>query len=250
MRCAATCSGVAPRAVSSAAARSCDSSRSPAGQGLVDRVSDQRVHEAQRAVRPEHLDPGQRRDRAGRGALVQPGQGRRRRPARSRRRARRSRGRPRCSRRAAGAAASAPCSTRPRADGVDGVGVRGVRPDALDLEGAQQLPQQQRVARRRAVAGGDEGVVRVGAEPFPHQVRRRGRVRAVRGAPTTVARSSASSASSSSSGCCSPVRRVAATSTGSPSSRRSRNAEAPQRARVAPLQVVDRQHHRLRSRRG
>ena len=56
----------------------------------------------------------------------------------------------------------------PRAHRAHRVDVRHVRRDSLVLERAQQLPQQQRVARRHAVAGAHEGL-RALTETLPHE---------------------------------------------------------------------------------
>ena len=238
---------LAPLPSSTRAARSCCSSRSPGGRSSVDRRRDQRVHEAERVLVAQHLRAGQRGDRRGGLALGEPGQlgdrGQGRAVAehgdgpRHVAAARAASGRSRIS-------TMLDTAREPIARTVSACEASGRTPSASSAR--QQLAQQQRVAGGGAVAGRDEGVVRHAPSRLPHQVARRPSAVSGRGRDGDRVRVVGQDLvhAASSSACGSPVRRVATTSTGRPSSAAGEVGEEAQGGGVAPLQVVDGEQHR------
>ncbi len=218
----------------------------PGGQGLVDRVADQRVHEAQRVVRPQTPRRGPApASAAAVGRLVEPGQGgdvgEPAAVAEDRHRA----GRPRCSRPAAGRGASGPCSTR--------LATRSRSPCRRATR---------RVARPRPAARAAAGAAAAGCRRSCGGRRRRtGRARRRRGGRAPAA-SVASGASGPGCTCtvavvlgqlgeqCLVVVRLAGAQGRGDEHRQSlqpaqQEGERAQRAGVAPLHVVDGEDHRL-----
>ena len=124
---------------------------------VVDGVAHERVHEAQRRLGAQDLRAHERPRRAGHGRLVELGErgddGQLGALAQHAHRARHRRG----VRGEPGEAEQDGAGDGARADGAHGVEVRGVGTDALGLQRAQQLAQQQRVAARGVVAGVAEG---------------------------------------------------------------------------------------------
>ena len=217
-------------------------------QVVVHRGLDERVHEPQRQVGPQHLRPRQRRH-GRRGDLV--GMTGHRGGHRQRRAVAEHGDRPRDVPAGPGHPAQPHhhhARHRTAADGAHRVGVRGVRADSLGLEGAQQLAQQQRVAGGGAEAGTDEGVV----GPLEPLADHRGGAlgaegRGVHGEHVGVRGHLVHQVLV---GGLLPGAVVETTSTGTPSSRSGEVAQEPQRAGVAPLHVVDRDHQRTVGRRG
>ncbi len=191
-------------------------------QAVVDGVAHERVHEAGRRLGAQDLGARERGHRArdlrlveagdaghrGQvGALAEHGDG-----ARDRRGLARQPREPQQDRARDGA----------RADRAHDVGVRGVGLDGVGLERVQQLADEQRVAAGGPVAGLAERAVGLGAEPARDELRRRPPRDSGPGRTCAVAGSLAISASSAASVGGSPVRTLAVTSTGWPSSRRTR----------------------------
>ena len=138
------------------------------GQVLVHRVAHERVDERRRVLGPEDLAAAQRVERGGGALLGLSGEGRHRRQVSG---APEHGDGPGDGRQHGGHPAQAQhhqAGHRTRPHRPDRVGVRDVGPDALGLQGSEQLPQQQRVARRRPVAHPDEGVRRR-PEPLLHE---------------------------------------------------------------------------------
>ena len=210
-------------------------------QVVVDRGLDERVHEAERQVRTQHLGARQGRDRLGGDVVVVAGH---RGDDRQRRAA--AEHRDRAGHVAAGLGHPAQphlhhARHRPRPDRAHRVGVRGVGADALGLQGPQQLPQQQRVARRRTEAGADERVVGLLQPVADHGG---GAVRAQRARPHVDRVGVA--------GDLLDELLVGVALTGPPGRHHQQGqpleptrqvAEEAQRAGVAPLHVVDGDHH-------
>ena len=213
-------------------------------QLLVHGVAHERVHEADRQVRPQDLgarkrargvgharlvEAGERRDDRERGALGQDGD----------RAGDRDRvlGQPR-------EPHDHSARDRSRADLEHHLGVGGVRPHAVGLERGQELAQEERVAARGAVAGGAERVVGLGAEPLADELA--DRLGAEGGGPDGDRRRLV--------GDLGEQRRVGARLAAAHGGRHEDRLalEAPrqvgeeaQRGAVAPVQVVDGQHERL-----
>ena len=136
----------------------------------VDGVAHQGVHEAERVCVAQHLGARQQGDRRRDLALGQVGESGDGRQLGGVAEHRDGAGDRRAVPRELGQAHQDHARHGARPDGGDRVGVRGVGSHAVALQGAQQLAQQQRVAVRRAVACGNEGVVARLAEPLPHEV--------------------------------------------------------------------------------
>jgi hypothetical protein len=138
-------------------------------QLVVDGVADQRVDEAERRLLAQDLRLDERAGDGGDRALVAAGEG----GHGGQRGALPEHGDGACDRAGVLRQPPQPYEHRrrrgARADGADDVDVlRGGR-DALGLERAQELAQQQRVAAGGVVAGGAEQRVRGGAEPVAHE---------------------------------------------------------------------------------
>jgi hypothetical protein len=136
---------------------------------VVDGVADERVHEAERRLGAQDLRAHQRARRAGHRVLAHAGQRRDDRQlgalpehAHRARDLRRLAGQPREPEKDG-------ARDRPRADRADGVDALGGGRDALGLERAQELAQQQRVAAGRLVACGAERGVGLLAQLRAHE---------------------------------------------------------------------------------
>ncbi len=119
-----------------------------------------------------------------------------------------------------------------------------VRAHALDLQGAQQLTEQQRVAARGAVAGRDEGRLGVVAEPGPDE--QRGRLGAERLGMDAHRRVVLGDLGDQAL----VLVRLAGTQRRHDQHRQAlepaqQEGQGSQRSGVAPLEVVDREHQRL-----
>jgi len=131
---------------------------------LVNRRADQWVDEPQRRLRAQHVHPRERAGRLGGGALVQVGQPRRL-PGigivaqdRDRPRERRRR------RRKPGEAKRDGARAGPRRELAQASHVRPGRGQALRGDDKHELAQEQRIAARRFLAGGAEGILSLGRE--------------------------------------------------------------------------------------
>ena len=150
------------------------------GEVVVDGVAHQRVHEAERRVRPQDLRAGQgarggrdallvglghRRDSGQAGAVAQHRDG-----ARDRDDVGRQPRQPQ----------EHGARHRARTDFADRVGVSAVGPHVLRLQRLEQLPHEQRIAAGRLMTRGAERLLGIGSQPSAHELGHGGLAQLVR----------------------------------------------------------------------